>query len=48
MKRNVSTCNSFGDKLFFMYFAPGAVHAPYHVPKNISKNTKEHSMRAGM
>ena len=21
------------DKPFFMYFAPGAVHAPHHVPK---------------
>ena len=21
------------DKLFFLYFAPGAVHAPHHVPK---------------
>ncbi len=22
-----------GDKPFFMYFAPGATHAPHHVPK---------------
>ena len=28
------------DKPFFMYFAPGATHAPHHVPKEWSDKYK--------
>lgn len=30
------------DKPFFMYFAPGATHAPHHVPKEWMENYKGH------
>ena len=35
------------DKPFFMYFAPGATHAPHHVPKEWSTSTRASSIRAG-
>jgi arylsulfatase A-like enzyme len=35
------------DKPFFMYFAPGATHAPHHVPKEWSDKYKGRSTRAG-
>jgi arylsulfatase A-like enzyme len=31
-----------GDKPFFMYFAPGATHAPHHVPKEWIEKYKGH------
>ncbi len=36
------------DKPFFMYFAPGATHAPHHVPAEWSDKYKGRSIRAGM
>ena len=36
-----------GDKPFFMYFAPGATHAPHHVPRNGSTGTRASSPTAG-
>ena len=36
------------DKPFFMYFAPGATHAPHHVPRNGRRSTAASSTRAGM
>jgi len=35
------------DKPFFMYFAPGATHAPHHVPKSGSPSTRASSIGAG-
>ena len=35
------------DKPFFMYFAPGACHAPHHVPKDGPTSTRASSIRAG-
>ena len=35
------------DKPFFVYFAPGATHAPHHVPKEWSDKYKGRSTRAG-
>ena len=35
------------DKPFFIYFAPGATHAPHHVPKAGSPSTRVNSTRAG-
>ena len=35
------------DKPFFMYFAPGATHAPHHVRRNGRTNTKASSTAAG-
>ena len=35
------------DKPFFAYFAPGAVHAPHHVPANGRTSTRAASTRAG-
>ena len=36
------------DKPFFIYFAPGATHAPHHVPKEWIAKYKGHSTTAGM
>jgi arylsulfatase len=36
------------DKPFFMYFCPGAVHAPHHVPKAWPTSTRGSSTTAGM
>jgi len=36
------------DKPFFMYFCPGAMHAPHHVRKEWSDKYKGSSTRAGM
>jgi arylsulfatase len=35
------------DKPFFVYFAPGATHAPHHVPEEWSAKYKGHSTRGG-
>ena len=35
------------DKPFFMYFAPGAAHAPHHVPKEWADKYKGDSTRGG-
>jgi len=35
------------DKPFFVYYAPGSAHAPHHVPKNGSPNSKDSSIRDG-
>ena len=35
------------DKPFFVYFAPGATHAPHHVPKEWADKSGVHSMTAG-
>jgi arylsulfatase len=35
------------DKPLFVYFAPGATHAPHHVPKDWIANTKASSTKAG-
>ena len=35
------------DKPFFMYFAPGATHAPHHVPKEWMDRTRASSPTAG-
>ena len=35
------------DKPFFMYFAPGATHAPHHVPRSGSTSTRASSRTAG-
>ena len=35
------------DKPFFMYFAPGATHAPHHVPTSGRTSTRGASTRAG-
>ncbi len=35
------------DKPFFMYFAPGATHAPHHVPRNGPTSTRVGSTRGG-
>ena len=35
------------DKPFFVYFAPGATHAPHHVPRNGQISTRASSIRAG-
>ena len=35
------------DKPFFAYFAPGATHAPHHVPTNGRTGTRASSTRAG-
>ena len=35
------------DKPFFIYFAPGATHAPHHVPKDGPTSTRASSIRAG-
>ena len=35
------------DKPFMMYFAPGATHAPHHVPKEWSDKYKASSTAAG-
>jgi arylsulfatase len=36
------------DKPFFVYFAPGAVHAPHHVPQEWIARWKGKSTRAGI
>jgi arylsulfatase len=36
------------DKPFFMYFAPGATHAPHHVRRSGRTSTRAASTRAGM
>ena len=36
------------DKPFFMYFAPGATHAPHHVPKEWADKYDGRSTTAGM
>ena len=36
------------DKPFFMYYAPGATHAPITCPRNGRTSTRESSTRAGM
>ena len=35
------------DKPFFVYYAPGATHAPHHVPPEWSRSTRASSTRAG-
>ena len=35
------------DKPFFIYFAPGATHAPHHVPRSGRTSTRASSTRAG-
>ena len=35
------------DKPFFIYFAPGATHAPHHVPKEWADKSRVSSIRAG-
>ena len=35
------------DKPFFIYFAPGATHAPHHVPQEWADKYKGSSTRAG-
>ena len=35
------------DRPFFVYYAPGATHAPHHPKKNGSQNTRASSTRAG-
>ena len=35
------------DKPFFVYFAPGATHAPHHVPKEWAESTRASSTTAG-
>ncbi len=35
------------DKPFFVYFAPGATHAPHHVPRSGRTSTRASSTRAG-
>ena len=35
------------DKPFFMYYAPGATHAPHHVPRPGRPSTRVSSIRAG-
>jgi len=35
------------DKPFFVYYVPGATHAPHHVPRNGPTNTRANSMAAG-
>ena len=35
------------DKPFFMYYAPGALHAPHHVARSGSRSTRASSIRAG-
>ena len=35
------------DKPFFVYFAPGATHAPHHVPKEWADKYKGSSTRVG-
>ena len=35
------------EKPFFMYFAPGATHAPHHVPKEWADKYKGNSIRVG-
>ena len=35
------------DKPFFTYFAPGATHAPHHVPKEWADKYKANSIRGG-
>ena len=36
------------DRPFFLYFAPGATHAPHHVPKEWADKYKGDSIRGGM
>jgi arylsulfatase len=35
------------EKPFFMYFAPGATHAPHHVPAEWATSTRASSIRGG-
>ena len=35
------------DKPFFVYYAPGATHAPHHVPRSGPRSTRASSTRAG-
>jgi arylsulfatase A-like enzyme len=35
------------NKPFFAYYAPGATHAPHHVPRNGSRNSRASSIRDG-